>query len=100
MSDNATQTVNKLRLDFFKMLGGQTFHAAADTPIATAAATDLPSLFTLVNALATSFNAHVPNLVDATAGTGVHGADSGHRVGTIGHADRARSDRPRERRGA
>lgn len=82
MSDNATQTVNKLRLDLFKIVAGQTFHAAADTPIATADATDLPSLLTLVNALATSVNAHVPNVVDPTAGTGVHGADSGHRVST------------------
>ena len=82
MSDNATQTVNKLRRDFFGIVSGTIFHAGADTPIATANATDLPSLLTLVNALVASFNAHVANVVDPTSGVGIHGVNSGDAVST------------------
>jgi hypothetical protein len=80
MSDTATQTVNKLRLDLFRAIAGQIYHADADTPITTPSATDLASLLTLCTALAGSFNAHAANVVDPTSGAGVHGADSGHRV--------------------
>jgi hypothetical protein len=76
----ATDSINAMRLDLFKVTAGEIFHAAPDTPVTTPSAIDLASLIVLANALAASFNAHVPNVVDATSGAGVHGADSGHRV--------------------
>jgi hypothetical protein len=81
MSDTATTAINKLRGDLLGIIGGTIFHVGADTPISTADATDEASLLTLVNELSTSFDAHVPNTVDPTAGTGVHAADSGERLG-------------------
>ena len=80
MTETATQAVNALRLDLFGIVGGTIFHASVDTPIATASATDLPSLLTLVNALVASFDAHVANVVNGSTGAGIHGANSGDAI--------------------
>ena len=85
--DNAIMAENKGRLDSFRILSGAALHAAADTPIATASAVDVASLIILANSLATSFGLHVPNSVDAITGVGLHGVDSGHRIGAPAATD-------------
>ena len=75
-----SDAINALRGDMFRVLSGQALHAAADAPITTPSATDLPSLLVLVNAIAGSFGTHTPNTIDAVSGVGLHGIDSGHRV--------------------
>ena len=92
MAAECVNQLQQLRLDMAKLKAGTVFHVDASAAVATANATDLPTLITLINALKASYNTSRASACSASTGQGAHlAADATNVEATVDASDLATS---------
>src|SRR5690242_8623684 len=81
MTQTATEAINRLRGDLFRVKRGTVAHAHTSTPISSPNAMDLASAITLANECRSALNTHFGNVFVAETG-GAHCVADANTIGT------------------